>query len=784
MLYCPKCRKTYTEESQRFCLNDGGRLLPVSSARKNDSQVSGIFTSILGKMQSRDEKNQPESFSKTEFTVSKKYEHPASQLVLKTSPAQKILKNEMESEPRYEPSEILDEEESLLELELPAPPVRKDSSVKTEPIQNQQNFQGLRLVKPGENPTSMTPTGDRQTDQPGRNALSRENLEALIGQTIKGRYLVREKLREDDKSLVFLAEDKFAANKKVVVHLLVVENEKAAHLADEIILLLHFNHPDIAAVFDSGELSEGYKFIVSEFVEGKSLKEMLQKSGQFNSQRAARIIRQVAYALSEAHQNGILHRNLKPENIILTVSGNGVEKVKLVDFGLYTEDSSDEALLYKSPEEINGEAPTYASEIFSLAAIGYEMLTKRLPFNAFSTKELLKLQKEGLAVPPTALRIDVPPLTDKILEKALAFEPTDRYPKARDFGDAFFYALTTVAPWEVEERETGTIEVIIDQKEKSVGILDAPTTGAEKDTEFPISSDIHITSKRPETDFSAEEPPKVPTVENLAWEKRSPEFQKLPSLVWGVMPIIGALLILSGLWGIWKFLSSRTGEMPQTENAEVSNNLPPVTVQDSILPDQNEVDRPPQPRNQKQPPDTVRFINNQESLKGDLAKNFLGFEVFYPQSWKKEENSTNFLDISKKNNEGYPLEQMLITYYTSRGTMTLDRENFPKLAEKSNNDLRKIIGDSYKVLSSGETVIQNGRWKGYEVKFQGLLPDGKTIIWGRRLWIPVQSPGIQNGFVLTLLATSLSDQVKSIEDVGTKGDLAEILESFEPEQRF
>jgi serine/threonine protein kinase len=785
MLYCPKCRSKYEEGTQRFCSNDGGRLLPVPPAQKANTQVTGVFTSILGKMQNPDGKNKEDLASTTKSIASKTPEKPANGIVPKAPLNEKTLKTEIESSPKSEPAKIFeDDEDSLLELEPQTPVSVNKPPVNSESVSQQPPLSVIELARQDEILSSIALAEECQTSPSDRTALSRDNSEALIGQTVKGRYFVKEKLQENQKSLVFLAEDKTAANRNVVLLVLIGENDSATNLINERVSLLHLNHPNIASVFDSGELPECGKFIVSEFVEGKSLKEMLRESGQFNTKRAARIIRQVSYALSEAHQNGILHRNLKPENIVLTVSEEGIEQVKLVNFGLLITDLSDEALLYKSPEEIRGEPPTFASEIFSLAAIGYEMLTKRLPFNAFSPKELLKLQKEGLTIPPTTLRIDVPPLADKVLEKALAFEPSGRYQKARDFGDAFFNALTTVSPWEVEEKKDEKIEVTGDRAKKDSQSLAEQAIESGKKTEISISSDIHIASKAPKASPLTEEFQKAPVVEEQIWERRSVELPRANNWIRSILPILGALLLLFGLWGIWKFLSGRTVDLPDAGNSGVSENVSSGNVQDNVLPVQNEVDRPPQPRNQKQPPDTNRFINNPESLKGDLAKNFLGFEIFYPQDWEKADNDTNFIDISRKNDEGYPLEQMLITYYKSRGTMTLDRENFPKLAEKSNNDLRKIIGDSYKVLGSGETAIQNGRWKGYEVKFQGLLPDGKTIIWGRRLWIPVQSPGVQNGFVITMLATSLSGKVKSVEDVGTKGELAEILESFEPEQTF
>ena len=129
-----------------------------------------------------------------------------------------------------------------------------------------------------------------------------------------------------------------------------------------------------------------------------------------------------------------------------------------------------------------------------------------------------------------------------------------------------------------------------------------------------------------------------------------------------------------------------------------------------------------------------------------------------------------------------PVEQLLVSYYDSRGTFQSDRELFPKLLEKSNGDLKKALGN-YQSVSQGETSIQSNRWQAFESKFTstGTAPNGEKItLWGRRLWIPTQRAGLKNGYVITMLATSLSPDVKSVEDVGVKGELSGILETFEP----
>ncbi|MBK8151481.1 MAG: serine/threonine protein kinase [Acidobacteria bacterium] len=850
MLYCPKCRSTYEEGTQRFCSIDGGRLLPVISKSDTGKSAGGVFTSILGKMPHKDAADSaptaktvinpnfeqplkpeapkdhapiskiyetqrqiaaaPLAFDDDDSLLELDFEEPLDAPVRDSREAPLIAELKLEeakpvnafAEPKSNVAEpantfaepTIETPESVSESQIPLAESQETSNEVSEPTLELPEPTDVapkttaKLVNPFEIPSGTAEVGDRSLRPAGRMALSWDDPRALVGQTVKGRYVVTELIGDDEDSLEFLADDQIGDGRRVVVRVYMDDEAYSQHFAEERISLSHLNHPNIAAVFDSGELPEGFRFTVSEFIDGQALDAALRASGQFNTKRTARIIRQASYALSEAHENGILHRNLMPSNIMLTVSETGIEQVKLVNFELSNSFWNESDLVYKSPEEVVGEPPTFASEIFSLAVIAYEMLTTRLPFNALSERELVAAQEKGLAILPSTLRLDVSQLADRIIEKALSFGPSERYPKARDFGDAFFNALTAVAPWERPIAEE-TPEVVEESRseEKPREFFVVPPINRPAVDEPPVNGDIHIegNGQSVENDAEAENPPE--TKENgHAWVKRSPEPPQTSNWIWGALPIIGAALLLLGMWGVWKFLSNRQPVVPATDTEQTANVGPTQPIQTPVTPGilpQGDVDSPPPVRVLKPEPGLTRFVNRQENLKGDLAKNFLGFEIFYPAEMKRSESATNFLDIATTSG-GIPVEQMLVTHYKSRGAMTLDRPNFKKLAEKSNEQLRGYFKESFAVLGEGETAIQNGRWKGYEVKFQGLLPDGKTRVFGRRLWIPLQSPGTQSGFVITLLATSLATQIKSVEDVGTRGDLALALENFEPEQSF
>jgi hypothetical protein len=222
------------------------------------------------------------------------------------------------------------------------------------------------------------------------------------------------------------------------------------------------------------------------------------------------------------------------------------------------------------------------------------------------------------------------------------------------------------------------------------------------------------------------------------------------------------------------------------QNTEVA--APPANLNAEVKPSPalENIEVPAPARTISQPPNTVFFETNKENLKGALLRNFVGFSLYYPNNWVKNEAQNNFIDVAKKSADGKPIEQFLVSYYDSKGTFDLDKANFSKLAENSNKNLAKIV-PNYQTMSAGETKV-NGDLRGYEVKFQGggKVENGEKnlIIWGRRIWIPADQSGAKNGYVVTMLATSLSPEITSVNDVGVKGDLGTVFRTFKPDRNF
>lgn len=748
MLYCPKCNRAYKKGTQRFCSVEGARLLPAPDAREKTQKVFSEFLRPMSAAPRADEKASSPAFDPKTF----------GQTFQPTN--SKIFKNQSAS---------------------PSSPSPEKPSVEPEkPL--------IRLIRPNEIPSSQASLGDRKSNPSGRQAVSWENSKVLLGQTVKGRYAVTEKIEQDETSISYLAEDKITPGKQVVVRVLMNEQEddlQSRIFAEERVSLAHINHPNVAKVFDSGELLEGKPFIVTEFVDGFSLREKLSKTNQFDAMRTARIIRQASYALSEVHQNGVLHRNLKPGNIVLTVSEAATEQAKVTDFGIFDGRSEYnlENASYAAPEQLDGRLPNFASDIYSLAVIAYQMLTGRLPFKFSSAEGLLKAQREGMKIAPSHLRLDVSRNVDEVLEKALSYAPTDRYPKARDFGDAFYNALAAPPEKAAEIVENPDLKRSL-EKEIAAPPVDLKAVASGKPVESKALSNAEQ-RKEAAPEEIAKNSGAVKSTGNLAWEKRSPEPVKVtkPSRLW--LFAVAAVALAAVIWGIWQYFLSRPPApefVPAQPAASADRSAPEnLNIRQAKPTSSAEIEAPPLPRQVAQPPGTTFFENSRESLKGEALKNFRGFSVYYPQEWARAESPANFLDLSKKAATGTPVEQMLVSWYESRGTFKADVERFPALVQDSNKKLSAIVPD-YRFISSGEITVNNG-WRAFEMKFEGA---GETIngekikLWGRRLFIPAARQGARSGYVVTMLATSLSPDVMSADDIGIKGELGQILETFEP----
>ncbi len=223
----------------------------------------------------------------------------------------------------------------------------------------------------------------------------------------------------------------------------------------------NLSHPNIVGIYDWGQEGSTY-FIVMELIEGRSLRDVLRAEGPLLPRRAVEISAEVAAALSVAHRSGLVHRDIKPGNMLLTSDGT----VKVTDFGIARawDDSSEltktgaviGTATYFSPEQAQGTPADERSDIYALGVVMYEMLTGRPPFSGDSPVAVAYQHVSSLAAQPSIDNPDVPPELDAIVMRAIDKNPDARYQTADDMRQALLLFLRGETPAAVPSAEAPT----------------------------------------------------------------------------------------------------------------------------------------------------------------------------------------------------------------------------------------------------------------------------------------------------------------------------------------
>jgi hypothetical protein len=275
-----------------------------------------------------------------------------------------------------------------------------------------------------------------RSSQPAPAAPARQPLSLEIG-SVLGRCLLLEKVGQGAAGMVFRGIHR-SFNIPVAVKVLranSLEVDAAAFqcFRREAQLLAKLNHPNIVRVWDFEDDPE-FPYLVLEYVEGFSLAELIQQSGRLQAHRAVRIVRQTAMGLEAAHQLGIIHRDVKPGNILLTRDGN----VKLADLGLAVlvvdltgtgqrSEGMAGTAAYMSPEQAaSGATVDHRSDIYALGATFYHMLTGHLPFTGRSAMEMLLKHAREPLVPPSEVVPGLDERISKLVVRMMAKKPQDR----------------------------------------------------------------------------------------------------------------------------------------------------------------------------------------------------------------------------------------------------------------------------------------------------------------------------------------------------------------------
>ncbi len=265
-------------------------------------------------------------------------------------------------------------------------------------------------------------------------------------QLIAGRYQIDDRLGAGGMSTVFRATDS-VLERSVAVKLL------AEHLAEDVDFVARFRrealsaarlqHPNIVQVFDSGRDPESDRhYIVMEYVDGPSCADLLREHKMLDIDWTVHLLRDSCHGLDYAHRAGVVHRDVKPGNLLVARQTN---TTKLADFGIakaaeQTRITQVGAVLgtaaYLSPEQARGEEAGPASDLYSLGVCAYQFLTGRLPHEYASLTELALKQQQDPVQPITALRPEVPPELDDAVRLCLERDPGNRYRSALELGQA------------------------------------------------------------------------------------------------------------------------------------------------------------------------------------------------------------------------------------------------------------------------------------------------------------------------------------------------------------
>jgi len=273
----------------------------------------------------------------------------------------------------------------------------------------------------------------------------------LVGQVVADRYHIVKKLGEGGMGQVYLAEHVKMGRRsaiKVMNPSMVHDPDAVARFNREASNASRITHPNVCAIYDFGETSDGLIYLAMEFIEGEPLTDVLERDSALPLPRAAHIFLQTADALQAAHDLGIVHRDLKPDNIMLTRRKDGSETVKVVDFGIAKAVGGDDAgqkvtktgLVigtpeFMSPEQLSGDKLDGRSDLYSLALVLYRMLTGKLPFEATTVQETMikRLTDEPTKLADARPDLSFPPGLQPVLDTALARTPAERYQSVAKF---------------------------------------------------------------------------------------------------------------------------------------------------------------------------------------------------------------------------------------------------------------------------------------------------------------------------------------------------------------
>jgi beta-lactam-binding protein with PASTA domain/predicted Ser/Thr protein kinase len=286
---------------------------------------------------------------------------------------------------------------------------------------------------------------------------------------IDGRYRVLKRLGAGGMAEVYCAEDQQLGRRVALklLHRRFADDEQfVERFRREASSAAGLSHPNIVGIFDRGEW-DGTYYIAMEFVEGRTLKDIIRDRGPAPPEAAADITLQILRAAGYAHKRGIVHRDIKPHNVLIDTEG----RVRVTDFGIARAGVSDMTetgsvmgtAQYLSPEQAQGRPVDARSDLYSTGIVLYELLTGRVPFDAESPVSVALMQVSEPPVPPMEVNPEVPPALDAVTLRAMEKDPGRRYQDADEFIAALESARS--APMEILPPPPVVVDEVVEEEE-------------------------------------------------------------------------------------------------------------------------------------------------------------------------------------------------------------------------------------------------------------------------------------------------------------------------------
>ena len=283
--------------------------------------------------------------------------------------------------------------------------------------------------------------------------------------------------------------------------------------------------------------------------------------------------------------------------------------------------------------------------------------------------------------------------------------------------------------------------------------------------------------------------PATPGLSTLPGTKPAEKKSKLP-LILGVLALL-LLIGAGGLAAVFFYIVKPKLDALESGPVAVERNAPPIenTNTDANLNINTAPESPTTPIEEPEavafvpPAGAIKFSNSKDNIDGKLAEHYIDFSFYYPKSWETDpkagvSGASNFIKVERRLPPDFTQENFAVGWYTSRGTFKADEPTYPQLVELLGANLSKNF-PGYRKVSQGPTKVNS--LDGYEFRFVSLskgTEKGDIQVWGRVVFLPTGVEGNTAGATLIMLATSLAPELSGVEDVGQKGDMPIILESF------